>query len=300
MPTLTPDWYRAALQASGDVVQRDVIFVLGCQKSGTSWLVKLLDAHPHVCCRGEGHFADLLAPALLQAIRAVNEQSKRAWKCTDPQALAAIRLLCDQTFAAYLARCERPDDIRIVGDKTPESALAIPLLDALYPGARFLHIIRDGRDGAVSGWAHLHRSGEPVPFDSFASYAAYFARSHWQPYIVAARQAGADRPDRYLEVRYEDLHARPQEQAARLFEFLGTGGDEQTVRACVEAASFRRASGGRAPGEEDRAAHLRKGVVGDWREHFDEDAARAFEAAAGPLLAELGYASPAAFVREAA
>ena len=54
-------------------------------------------------------------------------------------------------------------------------------------------------------------------------------------------------------------------------------------------ADFQRFSGGRLRGDEDRASHFRKGVAGDWRDHFDEEAVRSFEAQAGGLLRDLGY-----------
>ena len=61
------------------------------------------------------------------------------------------------------------------------------------------------------------------------------------------------------------------------------------VEHCVEEGSFSRLSGGRRQGQEDRDSHFRKGLVGDWSNHFDDAARAAFEAAAGALLEQLGY-----------
>jgi hypothetical protein len=58
----------------------------------------------------------------------------------------------------------------------------------------------------------------------------------------------------------------------------------------VQRASFRAVSG-RSAGDEDLSSHLRKGIVGDWKNHFDGAALSRFEAVAGPLLQELGYAT---------
>ncbi len=55
-----PDWYRSALDASEALATRQIFFVVGCQKSGTTWVQHLLDGHPNVACHGEGHFTDLL------------------------------------------------------------------------------------------------------------------------------------------------------------------------------------------------------------------------------------------------
>ena len=70
------------------------------------------------------------------------------------------------------------------------------------------------------------------------------------------------------------------------------------MRSCVQRASFRALSG-REAGDEDLSSHLRKGIVGDWKNHFGEAALSRFEAVAGPLLQELGYASAAPVARAA-
>ena len=67
----------------------------------------------------------------------------------------------------------------------------------------------------------------------------------------------------------------------------------QVARSCTESASFEKMSG-RRPGQEDATSHLRKGVVGDWREHFDDEISFRFESIAGYLLTELGYLEPTA------
>ena len=167
--------------------------------------------------------------------------------------------------------------------------MALPNLELLYPQMRFIHVIRDGRDGAVSGWAAVRARGEEGKFASFAEYAGYFAQRHWLPYITRAREAAPGLGDRYLEVRYERLHAEPHAETRRVLEFLGVDSSAPVVDECVEAASFETLSGGRRRGEENQASHFRKGIIGDWENHFDEEALARFDAVARPLLRELGY-----------
>jgi len=281
-------------------------FVLGCQKSGTTWVQRLLDAHPNVRCGGEGHLADLLLPLLKQAVDAYNQrQEKRrssglSVQLSDTDFFHLARSACDLCFAQYLREAgTQAGAIRAVGDKTPESAIRMPDLIALYPEARFIHVIRDGRDGAVSGWHHwtrLRDRGEvpnPQQFASFADYATYYASNHWVGYIRHARSAAAAIPGRYLEVKYEDLHTEAQTQLRRLFEFLSVDASDESVAGALSGASFRRLSGGRERGEEDAQSFFRKGVVGDWRIAFNDDAIERFDAVAGDLLVELGYAETA-------
>ena len=81
---------------------------------------------------------------------------------------------------------DEPERIRAIGDKTPEHAGYLPLLSHLYPEAKVIHVIRDGRDAAVSGWAHLKRDAEEGQFAGFHEYAAYFAQKHWVWSVEAA------------------------------------------------------------------------------------------------------------------
>ncbi|MCP3905644.1 MAG: sulfotransferase [Planctomycetes bacterium] len=272
------------------IASRRVFFMLGSQKSGTTWVQRLLDAHPAVACGGEGHLLDLLAPILEIAVGEYNNSPKVTVPLETEGLFAATRLLADGLLATYLHRSADPDNVRAVGDKTPETALSLVGVKRVYPGAKLLHVIRDGRDGAVSGWAHLKRQGEDGCFASFAEYAEYFARRHWVGYVSAARRDAVHWQDDYHEVRYEDLHDRPQETLRRILDFLEIEHDADAVDRCVRCASFEALSGGRRRGDEDTRSHYRKGVVGDWRNQFDAEARARFEAVAGSLLRELGYA----------
>jgi hypothetical protein len=283
-----PPWYRASLEASERIASLNVFFIVGCQKSGTTWLARLLDGHPEAACRGEAHFADVLAPMMLQAVKGYTGVRKTCGHLDGDAIWSAVRMLADRILISYVAA--HPErTITAVGDKTPEGAIAIEALAQMYPGARFIHIIRDGRDGAVSGWAHLKREGNDDRFGDFAEYAAYFAKSHWTNYIGQARRAAAALAGRCLEVRYEALHADAASETRRLLEFLALDASDESVQACLDAGAFERLTGGRHRGEEQPDSHFRKGLVGDWVNHFDAESLAAFESIAGPLMDELGY-----------
>lgn len=283
------DWHARALERSRLVAERGVFFLCGCQKSGTTWLQRLVDQHPSVRCDGEGHPGDILAPAVAMAIDAANREQRLARKVADDSATAAKRFVIDQTLGRYVEEAPDPEAVRQVGDKTPESAAHLRRLIELYPHARVIHVIRDGRDGTVSGWAHHGRAGTQSNFATFADYAEIFAKHFWVPYILAAREVGRSLGDRYLEVRYERMLEAPHEETRRLFAHLGVEHDGATVEQACENASFRKLSGGRRPGEEDASSHWRKGVAGEWSEAFDDEALVRFERHAGPLMDALGY-----------
>lgn len=293
-----PVWYASRLQNALQIDERRVFFVVGCQKSGTTWVQRLLDAHPRIACGGEGNFCDLILTLFKQAaeqyrnIQAQRREIDLEIAFNDDDLAASVRLITDGLLAQYLRRTAEPASIIAVGDKTPEHAGFIPLLEHLYPNARFIHIIRDGRDAAVSGWAHKHREDEAVAFESFADYADYFAEKHWVWNIKAARQGANAVPGRYLEIRYEALHTHPEEEMKKVLDFLGVDADDESIRTCLEKASFHVLSGGREPGREDAESFYRKGVVGDWKNMFDDDAERRFNHVAGNLLETLGYDVP--------
>ncbi|MHC5002825.1 MAG: sulfotransferase family protein [Planctomycetota bacterium] len=298
---MNSSWYDRWRDGVREIDDLQVFFVVGCQKSGTTWVQRLLDGHPEVCCGGESHLLDLLAPSAESLWNEYNRRQQqrsregRATPLDETDLLGLLRVLGNVALAhAARRRADDAPPLRAIGDKTPEHALGLPVLDRLYPEARFVHVIRDGRDAAVSGWAHLGRQGRSGSFDGLPAYVAYFARHHWRPYILAARAAAAGLGDRYFEVRYEELQRHPVETVRRMLGFLGVAADELALSRCLAAGSFVRLSGGRRPGEEDPGSFFRRGVIGDWVEHFDDACCAAFEEAAGDLLRELGYGPEAA------
>lgn len=271
-------------------------FLTGAPKSGTTWLGKLLDAHPQICCRGEAcvhHFAlDLVKT--VQNYRAL--LGRRREVVTDSNAFPDMRwsdvLTLIRTFISL--RLEAIVDptkprLRFVGEKDPEHAVHFPDLDRLFPEARFIHLIRDGRAVFVSAWHHNVRSRdenlERLGFEGFLDITA----KEWSERVQTARKAAAGLGDRYFEVRYEDLAADPHQWVARTLAFLGAEADPETVRVCVAAASFEKLSQGRKAGEEDKGSFFRKGLPDDWRTQLTPAQVRRFEALAGPTLRELGY-----------
>lgn len=279
------------LQAAVDALGRDIFFIVGCQKSGTTWVQKLLDGHPHIRCHGEGYFAAVLMPMLQQLAQAYNPRHKAGelggLDDKDVQALFAAAV--GMHFDRWIGDAS---GIASVGEKTPEHALCLPTLNATFPEAKVIHIIRDGRDVCTSGWFHNLRMNNPQfrqRFPQFANYVAYTTSKHWLPYIQHARKFGEQYPQRYHELRYEQLHGEPEPMVRALLQFLGREDDAASIQACLEAGSFEKLTGGRKQGETDDQSFFRKGVVGDWREHFDEAAHRSFMQHGGTLAEALGY-----------
>ena len=290
---------RAHLRCRIDTaLARPWFFLCGAPKSGTTWLQRVLDAHPEIACAGEGHFADRLQEGLVNAFRYYNEQQETVARLVyegEPFYQGLNQRLLDYTLESLMAlvATQRPigPEVRWIGDKTPRYTFYLDALWRLMPEARVIHIIRDGRDVVVSSLHHAKRSGVADALDrdgpGFLKNVGDYARI-WADNVAAARRHAADRPDRYLEVRYEDLHADPMGLLGQVAGFLGVADGEEVWRPCLEAADFRRLAK-RKQGEENAGSFYRKGVAGDWRNFFDEAALAAVQAGAGETLAELGY-----------
>lgn len=283
---------RAKQERLEAIVSRPMFFIVGCQKSGTTWLQGLLNGHPEICCRGEGRIGDELFLPLVQAIRHFNGRQLigAEFALDDAQIIEVFRFAAAQYFSNWL-----PERVpACIGEKTPQHALLMPVLHAAFPQAKFLHIIRDGRDGVVSGWFHNLRS-KPEEFrrrfPTVASYTEYFVKHHWVRYIQSVRQFAAAHPGTCMEVRYEDLLESGPVQTEAMLRFLGVDASPDNVQRCVAAGSFESMSGGRRAGQEDAGSHFRKGQSGDWRNHLDAEALRAFASTGGrEFLEGLGYA----------
>jgi hypothetical protein len=170
----------------------------------------------------------------------------------------------------------------LVGDKTPGYAREVQILHALWPEAKFVHLIRDGRDVCLSA-LEWRKPGELLSRlaiwnqDRMTTAALW-----WEWHVRLGRQAGkALRPGLYEEIRYESLVARPAEECARLCAFLGLPYEEAMLRFHEN------------PPRSDQVHHPWKPIttgLRDWRAQMPLQEIERFEAAAGALLDELGYA----------
>lgn len=295
--------FRAWQDQSRLIEQLQITFVVGPPKCGTTWAMDTLRAHPEAVIGGESHAAtklnQLLIAALRQYMGEMNQpaaapitRDSRNWiEPIDEYAL--LRQMTDRILLGYLRKHPTANGtVRVLADKTPGHARQIPMLAALYPWAKFVCCVRDVRDAAVSAWHYFTLIGQQQFFGGATTIdkaAEAYAVNHWAELLRHARHAGAQLgPGRYTEFSYESAKADPHQAARALYEFLNLTADEDTVRACVERASFRNKTGGREAGTEDKS-FFRKGIVGDWQNHFDDGTASRIVA-----LAEQRLATPVA------
>jgi hypothetical protein len=279
-------------------------FVVGVGRSGTTLLRLMLDAHPQLTIPPETHFV----PAVIERCREGGDAeavldamtSTRQWgdHGIDPaEMLARLRSLerldaGTALRAFYAIHAERQGKPRW-GDKTPVYVESMRSIHGALPEASFVHLIRDGRDVALS----RARRG----FGKNVSAAR--AGERWRKRILAARRQAQKLPG-YLEIRYEDLVSDTEPVLRRVCERCELDFDPAMLtyheHAAERMAEMARDLPGRdgdsvRPAEERMAAHAMtqrppsESRVGVWRSEMSTEDAAEFERAAGELLAELGY-----------
>lgn len=287
--------FRGQMARVSSVSGMPKVFVVGCAKSGTTWVQHLLGGHPAIVIDGEGAFGWQLLPELLSAVLRFNGHQEKFGlgehtRVSDREFAAMFRFAVCQRMGAYLDRAKKDRAaVRLVGDKTPQHTVAMEPLAHVFPEAKFVHVVRDPRDAATSAWFHFSRGSATVAGKPFTEQAGAFVREAWVKSISAVVAAEAALPGRVCHVRYEDLQEDDAGAVTRVLEFLGVEADAGSVGACLEAGRFERLSGGRARGKEDRGSFFRKGVVGDWASHMSEREGAACCEGAGELMARFGY-----------
>jgi hypothetical protein len=161
------------------------------------------------------------------------------------------------------------------GDKTPGFVQSLPLLGRLFPEARFVHVIRDGRDVALS---LLDRSWGPRSISEAARY--------WAARVTMGHRDGtALGPARYLEVSYEDLVRDPESVRQSVCSFIEL--DFATETASLDGA-VERLPAERRKHHEHLGEPIQEGIR-DWRRDMPVPDVAVFEAIAGRDLERFGY-----------
>ena len=291
--------YRAVdLQPSTADVLNPYTFLVGAARSGTTLLRRVVGAHSQITIAPETHWV----PRFYERRRGVTEDGmvtpelvshlvayRRFPRFGIPE--EELRKLVDRdepvSYAGFVSGfydlVGNARGKRLVGDKTPEYARALPLLHALWPDARFVHLIRDGRDVALSvkNWRREPGASRLPTWhqDSVMTIALW-----WVWNVALAREAARTLPGHlYHELHYEALVTHPEEQCRALCAFLDVPYEEAMLR-------FHEGRTRREPGLSAKRAWLPiTPNLRNWRRQMTVADAERFEAVAGTLLEELGY-----------
>ena len=288
------------------------LFVVGCPRSGTSWIRDILQLHPRVVSGFESH----AYPSVYEALRDADPREHDAGQALlervrrehDAGAVGLARYIgaapLAQLLDAALARWRaeptwtwrdtagwlvhaifdryftlvggRPRDLFV--EKTPQHVRFAEEILRDFPEARIVHVLRDGRDVCVS--MQIRAMG--------ADWSPTDRRTQielWRDSVERGLRILERHPERTFGLRYEDVKADPAGEIARLYDFAGLPHDPaRIIRAARDSDFSRHARTG-------DGLHLRKGVVGDWQNHFDRSDEVLFDSLVGELSRRCGYGS---------
>jgi hypothetical protein len=284
------DRARLKMPAAFRTLDAPPVFVCGCARSGTTWTLDLFGRHPRVAAVSEswllcqtGGLTGVLAQPFW------NVATKEAWERRVDVPFGATQLLSYEEvvreigdlLAGWLMRAVDSHH-RFLVAKEPLDVAAAAIL---FPEARFVHVLRDGRDVALSmgraadTWAPAFGVGLSIELRAEA----------WRRQVENVRAHRGSLGDRYLEVRYEDMRRDTAASLRGLFDFAEIPYDDEllaTIRAGTELSEYddyARTSGFRGGGS----------GPGGWRDQLSRRELARFMKAGGELLAELGYEASA-------
>lgn len=259
------------------------VFLVGCARSGTSIFGELLAAHPAVAYLFE-----------------VSDIWNAIFPDRDDDRLeredAEHREAVERLHRELAGRVDDPS-AGVILEKNPKHALRVGFLDAAFPGCRFLHLVRDGRDvvsslmfrNRGSRWGHLRVPGWKELLERYPEASHARCAHQWRAAVKAVEEDARDLdPARLLRVRYEDLVSEPVETATSTLNFLGL---EVTPEVLEVAAKIQDSTRG--------SYHARKQVrhyvdnhsrrIGRYEENLTPEQIEEVEAICGDVLDELGY-----------
>jgi len=251
----------------------DPIFVVGSPRSGTSQLAFSLARHSQNWVSRESHFLHHLAK-LAKDIHALgtewNEVSYTWWLAKE--GVTPEELLKFIGYAMNALFTSRSDGLRWI-DHTPGYAIILPDLGVAFPGARFIHVVRDGRD-VVNSMIHSehHRS---VGCDWALDFRA--ACKTWAEHVEAALKYENTDPRRILRVYFETVSTGSDEEFKRIHDFLKLRYEEGTTEL------FKKGKRLNPSFSEEERERLR------WRNSWSGEQKALFVNTCGPLLVRMGY-----------
>ncbi len=269
------------------------VFVLGCPRSGTTVLYHmLLSAGDFAVYRAESNVFNLLVPRF-RGMRSVSDRQELLNTWLQSKLFRVSGLEAGEISDKIMAECRGGGDfLRIVMEEvarkqgtarwaecTPDHLLYMEEIKRQIPEALFIHIIRDGRDVALSyvqqGWSY------PLPWDRDEQLGV--AGLYWEWVVRKGREQGRRLGADYQEVRFEDMVTNPRPTLSRLGEFIDQDLDYDRIQ--------REAIGSvRQPNTSFAAASNESfDPVARWKTKMSAVQAADFEALVGDFLEELGY-----------
>jgi hypothetical protein len=295
---------------------REKFFIFGHARSGTTLLTRLARLHPEVHCNYQAHF--FTRQPLLKSI--VNTPEAEEWltrksnrwnqgRDLSPLVLRAAADFIMERDAAHVGKM-------IVGDKSPSSTIhgqAVRDMHAVYPDAKLIYIVRDGRDVLVSerfrNFVEESRfltaedkriiadlKADPAPFTdgSRSIFTETFIRRVAQGWVRNLKETEDEGRKlfgkNYFQLRYEDLLTHPFDEMSKFWKFLGVKKIQKSLDKILrDEMSSNPDEEWQSKRNEGIASFLPKGQAGNWTRLFTEKDKSVFKEVAGEMLVKRKY-----------
>jgi Sulfotransferase family len=277
------------------------VFIVGSTRSGTTLLQRMVDAHPQIAVVHETHWITryfekrtgltpegFVTPELIPKL--LEHRRFPKMKISREELEGLINSDESVSYSSFVSALfdlyGQHEGKSLVGDKTPRYVLSLPTLHGLWPTAKFVHIIRDGRDACLSilNWLSGKAQVAARRRATWTEDPVLTTALWWKQRVRLGREDGsALGPGLYYEIRYETLVSQPATECAALCDFLGLPYDGAML-------SFHEGREKEDPSLDAKKAWrpITPGLR-DWRTQMPAQDLERFEAAAGDLLEELGY-----------
>lgn len=311
IPAITPEDVAEIRQ----FFPREKFFIFGHARSGTTLLMRLARLHPEVHCNYQAHFftRQPLLKSLVDTPEAEEWLRRKSNRWNQGRDLSSLVLRAAADF--IMERDAAGQGKRIVGDKSPSSTIhgqAVRDLHAVYPDAKLVYIVRDGRDVLISERfrnlveeskflkAEDKRIIEELRKDHtqftngtrsiFTENAIRRVANGWVKNVQETEVEGRRLfGEHYFSLRYEDLLARPFDEMKNLWAFLGVRADPSLEKAITDEMSSNPDEEWQAKRNEDIASFLPKGQAGNWQRLFTARDKSIFKEVAGEMLIKWNY-----------
>lgn len=274
-------------------MEQDPVFIVGCGRSGTTLLRVMLAASDRLTIPPESDFLWRTARRFGTATRMLGRHEEFISTLEAISSFPALELSADEIrdelkrqpgetvadcVAAVYRLYARKNGRSRWGDKNPFYVRYLGQIHRLFPNVRVIHVVRDGRDVAVS-----LRKTKMRPHNLFLT-----AR-RWVSCVEAGRRWGAQHRDRYLEIQYEALIAQPERELERVCHFIG----ETFSPAMLEYHQHNQDLRQVAPAERIHHGNLARPIMSrnaeKWRAELTLQDQQIIEAVAGRTLSASGY-----------